>query len=151
MCTEGDRTDGCGEVTAGSGSGLRSGRKQVQTLPLTHAGSPHQLASRLRVPITTLASDLRPRIEGKQTEGGWDHLRIQVLLWDAENGTHMTLQDDTGVFGEFEPPDPEDSPPSDISEVGSGCSCITEGASCSAQGRAGDAEGSHQRGVETEL
>ena len=36
-------------------------------------------------------------IEGKLTEGSQDPRRIQVLLREAENRTHVSLQDETGV------------------------------------------------------
>ena len=72
-----------------------------------------QLAAWLGVPTTASQGDLRPLIEGKLTEVGRDPLHTQVLLREVEHGTHMSLQDETGVFSEFEPPEPL---PSDASE-----------------------------------
>ena len=87
MHAEGDGTDWCGEVTAGSGSGLRTGAGFAIK---THAGSSHHsyVASGLGVPTTASASDLRPMIR----------LRAAGTLFASKyccgiqiNGTHMSL------------------------------------------------------------
>ncbi len=49
-------------------------------------------------------------IEGKLSEAGRDPQRTQVILRTVEHGVHITLQDETGVFEEVEPPDPPDDP-----------------------------------------
>ena len=49
-------------------------------------------------------------IEGRLTEDGRDPLRTQVVLCEVDNGTHMSLQDETVVFMEVEPPEPDDPP-----------------------------------------
>ena len=92
---EGDRTDGCGEVTAGSVSGLRMGADFATKLTHAHCATAKRVSLWART--TALASDLRPMIEGKLTEGSQDPRHIQVLLREAENGTHVSLQDKTGV------------------------------------------------------
>ena len=54
-------------------------------------------------------------VEGKLTGADRDPLRTQVVLREVDCGTHISLQDETGVFSEFEPPQPEDLPPPDSS------------------------------------
>ena len=49
-------------------------------------------------------------IEGKLAKAGRDPLRTQLLLPTVEHGVHISLQDETGVFEEIEPPEPEDPP-----------------------------------------
>ena len=47
-------------------------------------------------------------IEGRLTERGRDPLHTQVVLRTVEHSVHLSLQDETGVFEEFEPPEPEE-------------------------------------------
>ena len=66
-------------------------------------------------------------IEGKLTDAGRDPLHTQVVLCEEERGTHMSLQDDTGVFHEFDPPeadDPHRSEPSDVKEEEEGSEAV---------------------------
>ena len=44
--------------------------------------------------MTASLGDLRPTIEGRLTEAGRNPLRTQVVLHEAENGTHMNLHDE---------------------------------------------------------
>ena len=111
----GGRTHGRDETGAESDSG----RRGVRTMPLNSrrltAPLLRQLAGGLGVPTTASRGDLYPMIEGKLTEAGRDPLRTQVVLREVDRGIHLSLQDETGVFSEFEPPQPEDLPPPDSS------------------------------------
>ena len=83
-----------------------------RTLPLNSrhltAALLRQLAGGLGVSTTAPSDDLRTLIEGKLTETGRDPLRTQVVLHEEERGTHLSLRDETGVFQEFDPPQPDD-------------------------------------------
>ena len=86
-----------------------------------------QLPGLLGLPTTALSVDLRTLIEGKLTETGRDPLHIQVALREQECGTHMSLQDETGVFHEFVPPqadDPHRSEPSNVEEEEEGSETV---------------------------
>ena len=99
------------------------GRGSWRTLPLNSkcltASLLRQLAAGLGVPSAASLGDLHTMIEGKLSEGGHDPLRTQVVLREVERGTLVCLQDESGVFREIEPPepdDPEDSVHSSLSE-----------------------------------
>ena len=53
-------------------------------------------------------------IEGKLEEASHDPLHTQVVLREVEGGTHISLQDETGVFEEIDPPELEDPPSSEL-------------------------------------
>ena len=50
-------------------------------------------------------------IDEKLTDDGRHPLHIQVVLHPVEQGVHMTLQDEMGVFMEIEPPSVDVHPP----------------------------------------
>ena len=112
--------DDAGAADSGSGRAGAVGRRSVQTLPLNSrrlsSSLLKQLAGGLGVPTSASAGDLRPMIEGRLTEAGHNPLRTQVVLREVEGGTHISLQDESGVFHEFEPPEPEDLPHARLSE-----------------------------------
>ena len=102
----------------GTGPGVGEARR---TLPLNSrrltAALLRQLAGGLGLPTTASSDDLRTLIEGKLTEAGRDPLHTQVVLREHERGTHMSLQDETGVFHEFDPPEADDPHGSELSDV----------------------------------
>ena len=110
MREAGGRTEEMGaDPHPGSESGCRS---MQRALPLNSkrltALLLRQLAGGLGVPTAASPADLCSMIEGKLTEDGRDPLSTQVVLHSVKHGTHL-LQDETGVFREFEPPEQEDS------------------------------------------
>ena len=58
-----------------------------------------QLAGWLGVPSTAKQGDLGPMIEAKLVEDGRD-----LLLMETEQGTCVSLQDESGMFWEFDTP-----------------------------------------------
>ena len=117
-------TDDAWAAVSGSGhSSGTAGRGSGQTLPLNSRRLTmsllRQLAAGLGVPSTASQGDLHPMIEGKLSDGGHDPLRTQVVLCEVERGTLVCLRDESGVFREIEPPEPddlEDSPHSSSAE-----------------------------------
>ena len=113
----GTRADDAG-ADDDSGEPARSGRGVGRRpLPLNSrrltAQTLRQLAEGLGVPSGASHGDLLSMIKGTLSEEGHDPLQTQVVLRTVEHGVHITLQDETGVFKEIEPPDPEESPPVD--------------------------------------
>ena len=109
---EGSRMDGLNGEETGAGS---ESERRVQTLPLNSrrltASVLRQLAGGLGVPTTATQADLRPMIEGELTGRGRDPLHVQVVLRQVARGAYLSLQDETGVFVEVEPPEPEEPLP----------------------------------------
>ena len=109
-----------GEGVAAEESNQTGVGRGEQTMPLNSrrltALLLRRLADGLGVPIGATQADLRPMIEGKLTESGRDPLHIQVITRSVENGTHLSLRDESGIFAEFEPPEPENPPLADTSE-----------------------------------
>ena len=108
---------------AGSGSGRSvgtAGRRNGQTLPLNsrRLAVPllRQLAEGLGVPTAASQEDLRSMIEGRLMEADRDPLRTQVVLREVGQGTHISLQDESGVFQEIEPLDPGETLHPSLSE-----------------------------------
>ena len=108
---------------AGSGYGLSVGtvgRRNGQTLPLNSRRLTvpllRQLAEGLGVPTTASQDDLRSMIEGRLMEADCDPLRTQVVLREVGQGTHISLQDESGVFQEIEPLDPGETLHPSLSE-----------------------------------
>ena len=105
-----DRTGGAsgGGVEAEPGTGTRTGGSRRRVLPLNSrrltAGLLRQLAGGLGVPASASQGDLLTLIEGKLEEASHDPLHTQVVLREVEGGTHISLQDETGVFEEIDPP-----------------------------------------------
>jgi len=60
------------------------------------------------VPAAASQGDLLMLIEGKLTEAGRHPLHTQVVLREVAGGTHINLQDETGVFESINPPVVED-------------------------------------------
>ena len=54
-------------------------------------------------------------IEAKITEDSRDSLRTQVVLREVAGGFRISLQDESGLFQEFEPPERWDPPASESS------------------------------------
>ena len=57
-----------------------------------------QLAEGLGVPTTASQEDLRSMIEGRLMEADRDPRRTQVVLREVGQGTHISLQDESGFF-----------------------------------------------------
>ena len=75
-----------------------------------------QLAEGLGVPTTASQEDLRSMIEGRLMEADRDPLRTQVVLREVGQGTHISLQDESGVFQEIELLDPGETLHPSLSE-----------------------------------
>ena len=101
--------DGAGVDNGSGGRGVARRPLPLNSRRLT-AQTLKQLVQGLGVPSDASQGDLLSMIEGKLAEAGRDPLRTQVLLRTVEQGVHISLQDETGVFEEIEPPEPEDPP-----------------------------------------
>ena len=75
-----------------------------------------QLVGGLGISTSASSGDLRLMIDRKLTEASRDAQHTQVVLREVEHGTHISLQDETGIFSEFAPPELESAPKVDSSE-----------------------------------
>ena len=111
--------DGTGWEDVGCTAVATERKKAAQTLPLNSkrltASLLRQLAGGQGIPTSASQGDLRPMVEAKLTEDGRDPLHTQVVL---TGGTHISLQDESGVFHEveLEPPEVENPLSSDSEE-----------------------------------